>query len=79
MGQEMKTDDFIKMYCIGTTCPDFDNRYGCRAYDGEECDEAFSQPIWHGLKMADRVTMFCEKKNLKICRKKEGSAKSKVK
>lgn len=58
----MKTDDFIKMYCIGTTCPDFDERYGCRAYDGEECDEAFSQPIWHGLKMADRVTMFCEKR-----------------
>ena len=58
----MKTADFINSYCIGTTCPDFDHRYGCRAYDGEECDEAFNHPIWRGLKMADRVTKLCERR-----------------
>ena len=66
----MKTADFIKRYCIGTTCPDFDGRCGCRAYDGEECDEAFTYPIWRGLKMADRVTMLCEDQH-----KKKGGAK----
>ena len=60
----MKTADFINSYCIGTTCPDFDYRYGCRAYDGEECDEAFNHPIWRGLKMADRVTKLCERKGI---------------
>ena len=38
----MKTADFIKRNCVGETCPPyFDGRYGCRAYDGEECDAAF--------------------------------------
>ena len=79
----MKTDDFIKRYCIGTTCPDFDDRYGCRAYDGEECDEAFSQPICHGLKMADRVIKLCERRHsgctkLEDVETKKGSKKKKV-
>ena len=60
----MKTADFIRRYCIGTACPDFDYD-GCRAYDGEECDEAFNHPGWRGKKMADRVTLFCEKKERK--------------
>ena len=64
----MKTADFIKKYCIGTWCPYFCGSHGCRAYDGEECDEAFTHPIWRGLKMADRVTMLCEKRH------KEGGA-----
>ena len=59
----MKTADFIKTYCIGATCQDFDDRYGCRAYDGEECDEAFTHPRWRGLKMADRVSRLCEKRH----------------
>lgn len=57
----MKTKDFIREHCIGTMCPDFDHD-GCHAYDGEECDAAFNHPLWHGLKMADRVTRQCEKK-----------------
>lgn len=57
----MKTMDFIKRHCVGETCPDFNNRYGCRAYDGEECDAAFNHPRWRGLKMADRVTKRCER------------------
>ena len=65
----MKTTDFIKRYCIGMTCPDFDNRYGCRAYLDEECDEAYSYPKWHGLKMADRVSILCEKRHKKECAK----------
>lgn len=59
----MKTDDFIKCYCIGMACPDFDRRDGCRAYSGEECDEAFAHPLWRGLAMADRVTMLCERRH----------------
>ena len=58
----MKTGDFIKRYCIRMTCPDFGARYGCRAYDGEECDEAFAHPKWCGLKMANRVTILCGKR-----------------
>lgn len=65
----MKTADFIKEYCVGTWCPDFDHRYGCRAYIGEECDEAYGYPRWRGLKMSDRVTMFCEKKERKETRR----------
>lgn len=65
----MKTADFIKEHCVGETCPDFDHRDGCHAYDGEECDAAFNHPRWRGLKMADRVTMLCEKRH------KEGGAK----
>lgn len=65
----MKTADFIKEYCIGTICPDFDHYDGCHAYDGEECDAAFNHPRWRGLKMADRVTMLCENRH------KEGGAK----
>lgn len=59
----MKTADFIKKHCVGECCPDFDDRYGCRAYDGEECDEAFGHPRWRGLKMTDRVTKLCEKRH----------------
>lgn len=59
----MRTKDFINEHCIGTMCPDFDMVDGCRAYDGEECDAAFNHKHWHGMKMADRVTMYCEKKN----------------
>lgn len=62
----MKTPDFIKRYCIGTTCPDFDYRYGCRAYGGEECEEAFNHQLWHGLKIVDRVNMLCEKRHKSI-------------
>ena len=58
----MKTADFIKKHCAGKTCPNFDRRDGCLAYGGEECDAAFNHPRWHGLKMADRVTMLCEKR-----------------
>lgn len=58
----MKTKDFIKEHCIGTMCPDFDMGDGCHAYDGEECDSAFEHKRWRGMKMADRVTMYCEKK-----------------
>lgn len=68
----MKTADFIKKHCVGETCTDFDYRYGCRAYDGEECDAAFNHKRWRGLKMSDRVSMLCEKKkkkNPQICRK----------
>lgn len=65
----MTTADFIKRYCIGTACPDFDGRYGCRAYIDEECDEAFNHPRWRGLKMADRITRLCEKQH------EEGDAK----
>ena len=59
--REVKTADFIKMYCIGQTCPDFDGRYGCRAYIDEECDEAYGQPRWRGLKMTDRINNLCER------------------
>jgi hypothetical protein len=45
-------------------CPDFDHRYGCLAYSGEECDEAFAHPLWRGLAMVDRVTMLCEKRHM---------------
>jgi hypothetical protein len=58
----VKTADFIKKHCVGTTCPNFDSRDGCHAYGGEECAAAFNHPEWHGLKMADRVTRLCEKK-----------------
>ena len=64
----MKTADFVKRYCIGTFCTDFDKRDGCHAYDGEECYAAFNHPAWRGLKMAERVTMLCEKRQ-------EGGAK----
>lgn len=57
----MKTSKFIKEHCIGTMCPDF-YPDGCHAYDVEECDAAFNHTEWRGLKMADRVTMLCEKK-----------------
>lgn len=60
--REVKTNDFIKKHCIGEICPNFDESDGCHAYDGEECDAAFNHPIWHGLKMADRVTMLCDKR-----------------
>lgn len=62
----MKTADFIKRYCIGETCPDFDGRYGCRAYDGEECNAAFHRQKWHGLSMVERINMLCEKKRKKV-------------
>lgn len=75
----MKTDDFINRYCIGTTCPDFDDRYGCRAYDGEECDEAFSQPIWHGLKMADRVTKLCNRRHSGYTKRQDMEIKKEIK
>lgn len=65
----MKTAEFIKKHCVGETCPDFD-RDGCHAYDGEECDAAFNHPIWHGLKMADRVTKLCE---MRMKEKNDGS------
>ena len=57
----MRATDFIKRYCVN--CEDFDDRYGCRAYDGEECDEVYGQPRWRGLKMSDRVTMLCDKRH----------------
>ena len=57
----MKTIDFIKKYCIGMTCSDFDDHCGCCAYL-EVCDEAYSHPKWRGLTMMDRVSMLCEKR-----------------
>lgn len=57
----MRTADFIKEHCMGTFCPDFDFELGCRAFDGEECDEAFCHPEWRGMRMADRVTRLCER------------------
>ena len=59
----MKTADFVKEHCVGTNCPHFDHRDGCRAYDGEECDAAFNHLRWRGLKMADRVTNLCERRH----------------
>ena len=73
----MKTAYFINSYCIGTTCPDFDYRYGCRAYDGEECDEAFNHPIWRGLKMADRVTKLCERRYIECTNRQDMEIKKK--
>ena len=61
----MKTADFIKKYCIGTTCPNFSCDDGCHAYDGEECDAAFVHERWRGKRMADRVTNYCEKHAMK--------------
>jgi len=61
----MKTVDFIKKHCVGDTCPNFDHRDGCHAYDGEECDAAFHQPKWHGLSMVERINTFCEKEHEK--------------
>lgn len=61
---EVRTKDFIKEHCIGTMCPDF-NYDGCHAYDGEECDAAFVHKHWRGMKMADRVTRFCERQEKK--------------
>ena len=61
--QKMKVTDFIKNYCA--YCDDFDSSTGCRAYLDEECDEAFVQPLWHGKKMCDRVTDFCNKRSKK--------------
>ena len=59
----MKVKDFIKKYCA--YCDDFDYSEGCHAYLGEECDEAFVQPLWHGKKMCDRVTDFCHERRRK--------------
>lgn len=61
MRHEVKTVDFIRKHCVGETCPNFNRRYGCLAYDGEECDAAFNHPRWRGKKMADRVTVLCER------------------
>ena len=60
--REVRTADFIKRYCIGTTCPDFDHRDGCHAYAGDECDAAYNHPRWRGWNMADRVTNLCERR-----------------
>ena len=59
----MKAADFIKTYCVN--CDDFDDLYGCRAYDGEECDEVYGEPRWRGLKMSERVNMLCAKRREK--------------
>ena len=59
----MKTADFIKTYCIGTTCPDFDARHGCRAYDGEECD---------GTALAEGIAV-CEKEENERAKKQRSS------
>jgi hypothetical protein len=55
----MTTREFIKTNCVGTFCPDYDRDNGCRAYDGEECDEAFTHPLWRGKSMRERVDVFC--------------------
>ena len=60
--EKMKTTDFIKKHRVGEICPDFDYDCGCHAYDGEECDAAFNHPLWRGLKMADRVSRLCQKR-----------------
>ena len=58
----MRTEDFIKKYCVGTWCPDFEWEHGCRAYEGEECDEAWCAKPWRGKAMRDRVDEYCHKK-----------------
>lgn len=55
----MRTKEFIDIHCVGTFCPDFDWNYGCRAYDGEECDEAWGHPRWRDKAMRDRIDEFC--------------------
>ena len=74
----MKTADFIKRHCVGETCPNFDHRDGCRAYDGEECDAAFIHPKWHGLKMIDRVNILCEKRSKSELKVKNVDRKDKI-
>lgn len=58
----MRTSEFIKKFCIYTFCPYFNHDYGCRAYIGEECDEAFNSGRWHGKTMCERIDEFCEKR-----------------
>ena len=58
----MRTSEFIKNFCSGSFCPDFDYDYGCRAYIGEECDEAFNSGFWRGKSMCERINEFCEKR-----------------
>lgn len=58
----MRTSEFIKKVCVDTFCPYFDSDYGCRAYLGEECDEAFHRRQWHGKTMRERIDEFCAKR-----------------
>ena len=58
----MRTSEFIEKFCAYGFCPYFDYDYGCRAYLGEECDEAFHSRRWHGKTMRERVDEFCEKR-----------------
>lgn len=62
----MRTKDFVKTYCIGTWCPHFEHKYGCRAYNGEECDEAWGARHWHDKSMTDRINEYCQKKYAKL-------------
>ncbi len=58
----MRTAEFIKKFCTYGFCHYFDSDYGCRAYLGEECDEAFHSKHWHGKTMRERIDEFCEKR-----------------
>jgi len=55
----MRAREFVKRVCVASWCPDFNWDHGCRAYDGEECDEAFCHSLWRGKSMVDRVNEFC--------------------
>ena len=68
----MTTKEFVKKICQGSWCPNFNWDFGCRAYDGDECDEAFCHPYWHGKSMIARVNEYCEKRrNIKDMPQKE--------
>ena len=49
----MRTVEFIKRFC--RSCDDYDDVLGCRAFDGEECDEAWGNPPWRGMGMRSRI------------------------
>lgn len=66
----MRTRDFIKWNCKGCFCSNFDSRYGCDAYNGEECDEAFCHPEYRGKSMRERIDEYVEKMNSKKKHKK---------
>ena len=57
----MRTEEFVKTYCIGSWCPNFEST-GCRAYLDEECDEAYWHPRWRGKSMVERIDEYCQRK-----------------
>lgn len=61
----MKTKDFIDKICKGSYCSNFNLKFGCSAYGGEECNKAFHYPHWHGKSMRERIDDYCEKHRAK--------------